>query len=581
MTSTSPDAPLSQLFYGDNLGVLREMAAGSVDLVYLDPPFNSDAVYNVTFSGSGGDASAQIQAFDDTWRWTHETSSSYDHLVEQGGLPDLAAEALRAVRLLAKESPLTAYMVSMAPRLVELHRVLKVTGSLFLHCDPTASHYLKIMLDAIFGPKMFRNEIIWRRTGGHAPRKSFGPTHDTILFYARSAGSYFKPVIRPYTKDHVKDRYTQTEDGRFKFTSGGNILTGAGSGGGESSQPWKGFDPSAKNRHWAMPGFIAEQMPEGFNALGPLAKLDAAYEAGLIEIIRDRAWPEPVRYLTEASGNAVGDIWAFQPGTSGVLHGTTKAIDEDVAYLGPTSPERLGYPTQKPVGLMERILEAACPPDGVVLDPFCGCGTTIDAAVRMRRRWIGIDITYIAIDLIRNRLRQAHGTEIDDQYSVLGVPADLAAAHDLFARNPFDFERWAVSLVRGTPNQRQVGDRGIDGLIKFYRGPRQRPGKIAVSVKGGRQLSPTFVRDLEGVVAHDDSISGGLLVTLWTPTRGMRETAETSGTYADPAGNAMPRVQMITVEDLLGGERPLTPTIIPPYSEALRIREDVIAEPLF
>lgn len=574
-------AQMNQLYYGDNLEVLRaSIPAESVDLVYLDPPFNSNAVYNVTFSNAG-DASAQIHAFDDTWTWTAETSRLYDQYVEHGGLPSLVAEALRAVRMLTQESPLTAYMVAMAPRLVELHRTLKSTGSLFLHCDPTASHYLKIMLDAIFGPKQFRNEIIWRRTGGHKPGKSFGPLHDVILFYAKSKDSYFKPVLRPYTRQHVESRYTLAPDGRYKFTSGGNILTGAGSGKGESSRPWRGFDPTAKNRHWAIPGFVTEQMPEDFKALGVLDKLEAAYQAGLIEIIPGRAWPEPVRYLTDESGSAVGDIWAYQPGTAGVLANSTEAIDEDVAYLGPTSPERLGYPTQKPVGLMERIIRAACPPGGVVLDPFCGCGTTIDAAERLGVRWIGIDITFIAIDLIRNRLRQAHGPSIDETYSVLGVPADLAAAHSLWEHNPFDFERWAVSLVRGTPNEKQRGDKGSDGTIHYYRGRKERPGKIVISVKGGKQLNPSMVRDLGGTVSRLKDATGGVLVTLWKPSQGMLREASSYGVYDDPAGNPLPAMQIVTIEELLNGKLPITPMIIPPYVEASKAGPDIVVESLF
>lgn len=568
------------LYYGDNLPILRNIATASVDLVYLDPPFNSDAVYNVTMSGAG-DAAAQIHAFDDTWRWSPETAAAYDHLVRDGGLPPLAAEALAAVRALTGESPLAAYATTMAPRLVELHRVLKPTGNLFLHCDPTASHYLKVMLDAVFGPKQFRNEIIWRRTGNHSPSRSFGPIHDTILFYARGPKAYFAKTVRPYTKEHVEDRYTKQADGRFKFTSGGNVLTGPGSGDGESSMPWRGFDPAAKRRHWAMPGFVSEQMPEDFEGLSPLQKMEAAYQAGLIEILPGRAWPEPVRYLTEASGERLPDIWAFQPGTGGVLYGTDDPIDLDVAYLGPTSPERLGYPTQKPVGLLKRIIDAACPPDGVVLDPFCGCGTTIDAAIQRKRRWIGIDITYLAIDLIRNRLRDRFGESVDATYRVLGVPADLAAAHDLFARNPLDFERWAVSLVKGTPSTRQTGDRGIDGTIAYYRGRRERNGQIIVSVKGGKQLNPSMVRDLGGTVASGQTASGGVLVTLWEPTRGMRSAVETAGFFRDTAGNSFPVLQTITVEDLLAGKRLDLPTIVPPYSEALPARADFIEDTLF
>ena len=569
---------LSQLFYGDNIEVLRrDIATSSIDLVYLDPPFNSDQVYNVNFA-QAGDASAQIQAFDDTWKWTTDTEADYDFLVSQGGLPDRAAETLSAVRALTGPSELTAYMTHMAPRLVELHRALKSTGSLYLHCDPTASHYLKVMLDAIFGPKSFRNEIVWRRTGSHNPGASFGPLHDIVLFYTKSPSRYyFKRIKRPYTMKHVQARYTQQPDGRWKFTSGGNILTGAGTSQGESGQVWRGFDPSVKKRHWAVPGFVTEQMPDGFKELGVLDQLEAAYQAGLIEIIPGRAWPEPVRYLLPDSGAPVGDIWAFQPGTEGTLYGTPSAIDSDVAYLGPTSPERLGYPTQKPVGLLNRILEASCPPDGVVLDPFCGCGTTLDSAVRKHIRWIGIDITFIAVDLIRNRLRLTHGSSIDETYEVLGIPHDLAAAHALFDRDPFEFERWAVSLVRGTPNTKQVSDKGKDGIIRWYRGRRTKPGQIAVSVKGGKQLNPSMVRDLAGTVASNEKLDGGVLITMYDPTSGMKQAANTAGTFTDPAGNTYPKVQLITVPQLLAGTKPRLPMIIPPYTEAKPV-DDVIQE---
>lgn len=572
-----PTPDLNQLFYGDNLEVLKKMDSAFVDLIYLDPPFNSDAVYNVSFANAG-DAAAQIQAFDDTWRWTPETSSTYDQLVSGGGLPPLAAECLEAIRALTKESPLTAYMVAMAPRLVELHRVLKATGSLYLHCDPTASHYLKIMLDAIFGPTMFRNEIIWRRTGAHSPRNSFGPVHDVILFYTKTPAAYFKPLKRPYSRQHVESRYTQDSKG-WKFTSGGNVLTGPGATSGESGQEWRGFNPSAKNRHWAVPGFVTEQMPESFATLGVLDKLEAAFQAGLIEITAGKAWPEPVRYLKPTDGTSAGDIWAYQPGTAGVLYGTDAAIDEDVMYLGPTSPERLGYPTQKPVGLLERIINASCPPDGVVLDPFCGCGTTIAAAQKLGRRWIGIDITFIAIDLIRNRLADVFDN-VEGTYEVLGIPHDLAAAHALFEKSHFEFERWAVSLVHGTPKDKPGGDSGHDGLVRFYKGKRSKPGHVVVSVKGGKQLNPSMIRDLEGTVHRDRIAEAGILITLWDPTSGMRKYADQAPTFPDPVGNPYPTLQILTITELLAGKIAKLPPVMRPYTQADSIVEDT-AVPLF
>lgn len=557
------------LHYGDNLDVLRsgEIPPNSVDLVYLDPPFNSNRVYNVIFNKKG-DAQAQVQAFDDTWTWTTDTDEHYESLISGGGLPPRTADLLAAMRELLGTSNLMAYLVVMTPRLVELHRVLKPTGSLYLHCDPTASHYLKIMLDGIFDQKNFRNEIIWRRTGAHSPPSSFGPIHDVILFYTKSSDYYFKVIRRPHTKKHVESRYTRQPDGRLKFTSGGNVLTGAGIRNGDSGKPWKGFDPTSKDRHWAVPGFLADQMPAGWTDLPLLERLDAAYEAGLIEIDPERAWPEPVRYLRPGDGNPLGDIWCYEPGTEGVLHGTADCIDQDVQYLGPTSPERLGYPTQKPAGLMERILRSSCPPGGVVLDPFCGCGTTVDAAINLGLNWIGIDITYLSIDLIRNRLRQTHGDSIDDTYAVRGVPKDLQGAHDLFARSPFDFERWAVSLVRGTPNAKQVGDRGKDGIIKFVTG-KKTTAKAIVSVKGGKQLTPGMVRELEGTVSKTKGAEMGVLVTLHRATKGMQQEAATGGVYSDWVGNAYSKIQILSIEQILTeNKKPHMPPIVPPYTEA-------------
>lgn len=562
--------PSSKLFYGDNLEVLRtHFGPECVDLIYLDPPYNSNRAYNVIFD-SKGDAAAQIQAFDDTWRWTSETQAEFDHLTIGGGLPPKLARYLESTHAVVGSSDLMAYLVNMAPRLLELHRCLKKSGSLYIHCDPTASHYLKMLLDAIFGPLNFRNEITWRRTGSHAPRKSFGPIHDTILFYTKTNSYFFNVLRKPYTRKHVETRYTEQADGRWKFTSGGNVLTGPGAGRGESSKPWRGFDPAAKHRHWAIPGFVTEQMPPEFETLGTLDKLDKAFEAGLLDIVEGNAWPTPVRYLRPGDGTPIGDIWCYEPGTEGVLAGTSSCIDQDVAYLGPTDPERLGFQTQKPRGLLERIIHASCPEDGVVLDPFCGCGTTLDAASHLGRTWIGIDITYIAIDLIRNRLRTTFGEDFDGTYEVLGVPADLAAAHALFDKSPFDFERWAVSLVRGTPNEKQVGDRGVDGIVRFMTG-RKSSKTVVVSVKGGRQLNPAMVRDLEGVVAKTADAEIGLLVTLHTPTKGMRDAAATSGSWNDHFGNGYPKIQLLTIEDLLAGVRAkLPPVLVPPYLEARR-----------
>lgn len=577
----------NQLYFGDNLDVLRRYIADeSVDLVYLDPPFNSKRNYSVIFNKNGaatGDDTAQIEAFEDTWHWTPTTEKQFTEFVTSA--PGAVADVLTAFRTMLGENDAMAYLVNMAPRLVELHRVLKPTGSLYLHCDPTMSHYLKVLLDGIFDVRAFKNEIIWRRTGSHTPGRKFGPIHDVILFYTKSlstSGFYFNVLRTPLTKDHVRSRYTATPDGRWKFTSGGNVLTGQGATEGESGKPWRGVNPSAKNRHWAIPGYVNDQLSEEERKLGVLGRLEAAYQRGLIEFIEGRAWPEPVRYLTPESGAAMGDLWTYQPGTAGVLENSTLGIDADVAYLGTTSPERLGYPTQKPVGLLERIINSSCPEDGVVLDPFCGCGTTVDAAQKLGRRWIGIDITYISVDLIIKRLQHTYGDNVASTFETTGIPRDYAAAEAMFQRDAFEFERWAVSLLGAEPNKKQVGDKGIDGVGRFMLDGKGSVGKFLVSVKGGKTITPAMVRDLQGTVKAQGAAMG-IFITLAPPTRGVTDAINHGGLWEHPAnGQTFPILQHVTIKDLMHGNRPqLPPTMFKPYIEAKKQKPKAQNDALF
>ena len=548
----SENSPKNQLFYGDNLDVLgRHVADESVDLVYLDPPFNSNADYNVLFAERDGtQAAAQIKAFEDTWRWDEGAARAYADVVEAGGR---VSQAMQAFRTFLGESDMLAYLAMMAPRLVELRRVLKPTGSLYLHCDPTASHYLKMLLDAVFDPVNFRNEIVWRRTGAHGAQRSFGPIHDTILFYSKTTDYFFRIVKGPYMRGHVEQRYTKDDEGRMKFTSGGNVLTGPGATQGESGQPWQGFDPSKKNRHWAVPGFLSRQMPPEFMTLGVLEKLDVLYEKGLIEIKDNVVWPTPVRFLNEADGHPLQDIWAYQPYTNNTVHGTKDGIDEDVKWLGPTDPERLGYQTQKPLGLLSRIIRSSCPNDGLVLDPFCGCGTTVAVAQDMGCRWIGIDVTNLAITHIRNRLRDAYDDGIEQTYQVMGEPVSVPDAEALAAADPYQFQWWALGLVGARPADGKKGaDQGIDGRIYFHDGDTGKTKQIVLSVKAGKLHAP-YVRDLRGVIEREQAALGALL-TLYTPTRAMRTEAASGGFYASPWGQH-PRVQILTVGELLAGKK--------------------------
>lgn len=569
---------MNSLYYGDNLEVLRESITDkSVDLVYLDPPFNSKANYNVLFKAPGGEQSkAQIQAFQDTWHWNESAEKAFDEVMQSGNTD--VAEMLQSLRSFLRENDMMAYLTMMSVRLLELHRVLKDTGSLFLHCDPTASHYLKLILDGIFGIENFQNEIIWRRTGNHNARRRFGPIHDVILFYSKTKDHYFKIVRRPYMKGHVDSRYTLDETtGKLQFTSGGNVLTGAGATGGDSGKSWKGFDPSAKNRHWAVPGFLAEQMDEDFEKLSVLEKLDALYDVGLIEIEEGNAWPQPVRFLTETDGTSLQDIWAAQPYTEGTVYGTDKIIDADVAWLGPTDPERLGYPTQKPTGLLERVIESACPEHGIVLDPFCGCGTTIHAAQKLKRTWVGIDITHLAISLIEKRLRDAFpGIEFDTH----GTPKDLEGSKALAALDKYQFQWWAISLVNAVPfgGKKKGADGGIDGHI-YFKPDGKKTEKAIVSVKGGENVNVSMVRDLAHVVDREKA-KIGVFITLVEPTGPMKKEAVKAGYYETPFGKYA-KVQILTIEELLSGKKPNIPLIDPTSFKKAKVESRQMQSKLF
>lgn len=544
---------MNTLYFGDNLVILREhIPDESVDLIYLDPPFNSKRDYNLLFkTPKGHDSDAQITAFDDTWHWGEQAEREFSELLHQENTD--VSEMIQSLRRFLKESDMMAYLVMMGSRLSELHRVLKPSGSLYLHCDPTASHYLKLLLDTIFGAENFRNEIIWRRTGAHGSRKSYGPIHDTILFYTKTNEYYFNIVKRPYMKGHVESRYTADENGRYKFTSGGNVLTGPGATSGESGAIWRGFNPSAKNRHWAIPGFLSEKMPPEFEKLGTLAKLEALYNAGLVEVKEGSAWPTPVRYLDENEGQPIQDIWAYQPYTEKTVYGSGDGIDQDVAWLGTTDPERLGYQTQKPIGLLERIIKSSCPENGIVLDPFCGCGTAVHAAQKLERDWIGIDITHLAISLIEKRMKDAFP---GIHFEIYGTPKDLDGARDLAQRDKYQFQWWACSLVNAQPFQgkKKGADGGIDGLI-FFQDDNWGAKKIIVSVKGGENVNVTMVKDLIATIQREKAAIG-LFVTLAEPTKPMLTEAASAGIYTNPYDEQFSRIQILTIADLLDGRKP-------------------------
>ncbi len=506
--------PDNTLYYGDNLDILREYVRDeTVDLIYLDPPFNSNASYNVLFAEKNGShAAAQIKAFEDTWTWDEAAAEAYEQAVQAGGR---VCDCVRAFMGLLSTSNMMAYLAMMAPRLIELRRVLKPTGSIYLHCDPTASHYLKVLMDAVFNPRNFRNEIVWRRTNVHSDSKTWSRVSDSILFYTASDSFTWNRQYQPHSEQHVESKYRyQDPDGRV-FTLD-NMTS-------PNPRPnmmyeWKGH---------ASP-------PNGWRySKDTMARLDAA---GRIWYPDDKSKrPRLKRYLDEMPGTLMANIWT------------------DIPPINSQAAERLGYPTQKPEALLERIIRASSNEGDVVLDPFCGCGTTIAVAQRLNRAWIGIDITHVAINLMKNRLRDAFGD--DAHYRVVGEPVSLPDAETLAHDDPYQFQWWALGKVGARLAEYKKGsDRGVDGRLFFQdEADIHNKKQVILSVKAGH-TSVAHVRDLRGVVEREQAAIG-VLITLHEPTQAMRAEAASAGFYESPGwGRRHPRLQLLTVAELLEGK---------------------------
>jgi site-specific DNA-methyltransferase (adenine-specific) len=409
-----------------------------------------------------------------------------------------------------------------------LHQVLKPTGSLYLHCDPTASHYLKILLDAVFGKAGFVNEIIWKRTSAHSSAKRWGPVHDTIFLYGKTPDILWNRTHEKYDPDYVKKFYRHSDErGLFQIDN----LTGAGRRRGDSGKPWRDVDVDAKGRHWAVPVALLERL--GLNGeidgMSTQQKLDFLDENGLVYWPPNDGMPRLKRHLDYQPGIAIQDIIT------------------DIAPLSAHALERLGYPTQKPVALLERILSASSNPGDTELDPFCGCGTTVHAAQKLGRQWIGIDITHLAIGLIEKRLRDAFPGV---QFTTHGVPQDIDGARDLAARGKYhEFEKWALSLIAAQPGNlsKKGADRGIDGNIYFG---AKHEGRGIVSVKAGDAVGVSMIRDLRGVVDREGA-QIGVFLTLAEPTKPMITEAAGAGQYELPGFAPVPRLQIVTLAEAL------------------------------
>ena len=527
------------LYYGDNLAVLRDhVRDDSVDLVYLDPPFNSNASYNVLFREKSGEESpAQIRAFTDTWEWTLEAQRTYENeIMLNPATPSNVKEMVSAFLSFLGHNAMMAYLVMMAPRLVELRRVLKPTGSIYLHCDPTASHYLKLLMDAVFGTENFRSEITWRRTTSHNDAvRNYGALGDIILFYSRADGFLFNAQHTSYSQEHLDKIYKYTDENGRRY--GTDNLRSPGPR-PNLTYEYKGYKPH----------------PNGWTvSLERMKQLDAE---GRLHFPRSKQGRIRRKvYLDEMPGVPVGNIW------------------DDIRPISSHSRERLGYPTQKPQTLLERIISASSNEGDVVLDPFCGCGTAIAAAQKLNRQWLGIDITHLAVALMKNRLKTAFNLDPGADYVVVGEPQDVGSARALAEQDRFQFQFWAMSLLEAYPREqgKRGADRGIDGVVYFIDGPRRTMHKAIVQVKSGK-VSSHDIRDLKGTVEREQAALG-LFITLEEPTRDMRTEAVSAGFYrSDIWQRDYPKLQLRTIAELLANNPFEVPQHASMYQAAQRVQ---------
>lgn len=523
----------NRLYYGDNLDVLRgSIASESIDLVYLDPPFNSNANYNILFKSPAGKAAdSQIEAFEDTWHWNDKAEGAF-HDVMTSGNTDVA-ELLRAMRGFLKENDMMAYLAMMAVRLIELHRVLKPTGSLYLHCDPTASHYLKLLLDGVFGAVNFKTEIIWKRTFAHGNvGKSYGDVTDTIFFYVKSDGYIWNQPFKQVTGAKLDKKYPNTDaDGRrWQSVTLRN----------------PGIRPNLHYPYTATNGLTYQPHPNGWSCnLERMQKYDR--EGRLHYPTRPNGALRLKMFEDESLGERMQSLW------------------DDIPPISSQAQERLGYPTQKPLALLERIIAASSNGGDVVLDPFCGCGTAVDAAQKLGRQWIGIDVTHLSIGLIERRMKDRYGEDLP--YEVIGTPNDTDSALRLANEEPHQFQYWITQAIGGQPFQggRKGMDRGIDGYIYFTKtgdtlGKSSTEAAI-ISVKAGQRVGVAMVRDLKGVMEREKA-DIGIFVCVIQPTREMEREAAAAGVYTDPGTQiSYPRLQIYTLAEYFAGLRPKVPML--------------------
>lgn len=552
---------VNQLFYGDNLEIMNKMHDECVDLIYLDPPFNSNRNYNFLYSQATGlPLPEEAVAFCDAWSLDGTKEESLRKLSEEmlhkGISSDFVSFWEHWVKALRNTNPkLLAYMVFMTERLVEMRRLLKSSGSIYLHCDPTASHYIKVIMDGIFGNENFRNEIIWKRTYSHNSAKRYGSIHDTIFFYTKNKDYFWNQTYQAYGKSYVDGFYkNKDEKGLYQLVD----LTGAGITKGSSGQDWSGINPTKVGRHWAVPLKVLKTLIDEdiIKTLNTQQKLDILDRAELIEWPKkENGKPRYKKYLDDGAGVPLQDLFL------------------DINPIHPHSKERLGYPTQKPLALLERIIKASCPENGVVFDPFCGCGTTVISAQQSNRNWIGIDICMLAVNSMEIRLQNLFPKmKKGKDYRVDGLPTTVEQAIQLANSSNtkknegrYQFQYWAIEKVNAFASSSKSNDGGIDGALHFYKNYQtQELGKMIISVKSDKNLKISYIRDLIGTLANSKAEMAGL-ICIDEPTEGMRQECLKAGFYDFEFMNqkqSFPKIQILTIKDIFDGKKFETPMAI-------------------
>ncbi|NCR52331.1 MAG: site-specific DNA-methyltransferase [Microcystis aeruginosa L211-07] len=508
---------VNKLYYGDNLEVLRKYIKDeSIDLCYIDPPFNSKRNYNQIYNNLGKEDQAQAQAFVDTWTWDNHANEALEEIQSnyQGKFTSQTIDLIDGLTKVLGKGSLLAYLVSMTLRIVEIHRVLKSTGSFYLHCDPTASHYLKIVLDAIFCSQGgdYIAEITWERTSAHSDSKTFANTTDVMFLYSKRT-LMFNQQFKPYSEEYLK-KYYKHQDGKGRFLD--RDLTAGGLSGGGYNYDWKGI-----KKLWRC----------------PIETMQKYEEQNKLYYTRNGT-PRLKQYLEEMPGVPLTNLW------------------NDIPPINSQASERLGYPTQKPEALLERIIKASSNKGDIILDAYCGCGTTIAVAERLERNWIGIDITYQSISLMLKRLEDSFGKNFLDKIELNGIPKDLESAKAL-ATKPDDrtrkeFEKWAVltySNNRAVINDKKGADKGIDA-IAYFQGDKDNREKIIFQVKSGNVKSGD-IRDLQGTMTIQGAALG-IFITLKPPSKDMIQTAKSAGIYRSRyMSQSVDKIEIVTVQEIL------------------------------